>query len=268
MAKDEQANDGYMSVGELAKRMDTTVRTLQYYDKQGILIPSGESAGGRRLYSDADMVQLHQIQMLKSLGFSLDDIRERITTLETPIEVAQALEQQAASISAQIEGLREALHSVQTLREETLKMDKVDFARYADIVELLNRNTGLYWVVAMVGDKMLERMRALGLTGRVTADAVNHDWHQLNLIAAKYAIEGIAPDSAQGMAFAAKYWEMVTNFSGGDLSLLSEMQDFAKTSGSWTPEFRGAWDVAEPFISEALSAYFEGTGNPFEQTQS
>ena len=40
---------GYMTIGEVAKKMGITVRTLQYYDKEGVLPPSAESEGGRRL---------------------------------------------------------------------------------------------------------------------------------------------------------------------------------------------------------------------------
>ena len=45
----QKTNDGFMTVGELAARLGTTVRTLQYYDRLGLLPPSGESEGGRRL---------------------------------------------------------------------------------------------------------------------------------------------------------------------------------------------------------------------------
>ena len=41
-----------MTVGELATKIDVTVRTLQYYDKQGLLKPSEQSEGGRRLYTN------------------------------------------------------------------------------------------------------------------------------------------------------------------------------------------------------------------------
>ena len=75
MSKYKAIPEGYMTVGELAKKMDVTVRTLQYYDREGVLSPSAESAGGRRLYTDKDLVRLHQILSLKSLGFSLDDIK-------------------------------------------------------------------------------------------------------------------------------------------------------------------------------------------------
>ena len=51
------------------KKMGVTVRTLQYYDKEGLLSPSAESEGGRRLYTDKDLITLHQIISLKSLLF-------------------------------------------------------------------------------------------------------------------------------------------------------------------------------------------------------
>ena len=51
---------GYMTVGEVAKKMNTTVRTLQYYDREGLFSPSSESEGGRRLYTDKDLILLYQ----------------------------------------------------------------------------------------------------------------------------------------------------------------------------------------------------------------
>jgi len=68
-------NDKLFTVGETAKKMDVTVRTLQYYDKMNLLKPSEMSEGGRRLYTQKDMVKLHQVLSLKYLGFSLDEIK-------------------------------------------------------------------------------------------------------------------------------------------------------------------------------------------------
>lgn len=52
---------GYMTVGEVAQKMGVTVRTLQYYDREGLLTPSAISEGGRRLYTDRDLIQLLSI---------------------------------------------------------------------------------------------------------------------------------------------------------------------------------------------------------------
>ena len=37
MAKYRAIPQGFMTVGEAAKKMGVTVRTLQYYDKEGLL---------------------------------------------------------------------------------------------------------------------------------------------------------------------------------------------------------------------------------------
>ena len=62
MAKYRAIPQGFMTVGEVAKKMGVTVRTLQYYDKEGLLSPSAESEGGRRLYTDKDLIT-HSIRL-------------------------------------------------------------------------------------------------------------------------------------------------------------------------------------------------------------
>ena len=134
MAKYRAIPDGYMTIGEVAKKMRTTVRTLQYYDKEGLLSPSAESEGVRRLYTDKDLVTLHQILSLKSLGFSLDDIKCRLISLETPTDVATALTEQADSIREKKEQLTDSLTAIEQLKTEVLQMRTVSFKKYADII--------------------------------------------------------------------------------------------------------------------------------------
>jgi len=59
-----------MTIGEIAKKASVTVRALQYYDKEGLLQPSTESEGGRRLYTNKELVKLQQIPSLKQLGLT------------------------------------------------------------------------------------------------------------------------------------------------------------------------------------------------------
>ena len=53
------------TTGEMAKLCGVTVRTVQYYDARGILIPSELSEGGRRLYSEDDLKRLKVICFLR-----------------------------------------------------------------------------------------------------------------------------------------------------------------------------------------------------------
>ena len=109
MEKYKAIPQGYMTVGEVAKKMGVTVRTLQYYDKEGLFSPSAVSEGGRRLYTDKDLIKLQQILSLKHLGFSLDDIQNRLIPLDTPADVASVLAAQAKTLREQIKVLSESL---------------------------------------------------------------------------------------------------------------------------------------------------------------
>ena len=105
MTKYRVIPEGFMTVGQLANKIGITNRTLQYYDKEGLAFPSAESDGGRMLYTDKDLVKLHQILSFKSLDFSLKDIKVRLISLKTPDDVAKALTEQADVLRKKIEQL-------------------------------------------------------------------------------------------------------------------------------------------------------------------
>lgn len=63
-------------IGELSKRSGVSADTLRFYEKNGLLIPSGRSESGYRLYREDDLAQIHFILNAKSVGLSLDEIKE------------------------------------------------------------------------------------------------------------------------------------------------------------------------------------------------
>ncbi len=62
------------TVGEVANVASVSVRTLHHYDEIGLLVPSGRSQSGYRLYTDDDLAALQQVLFFKELGFGLADI--------------------------------------------------------------------------------------------------------------------------------------------------------------------------------------------------
>ena len=65
-----------MKINEAARLAGVTERTLRYYDRIGLLRPSGMTDGGYRLYDGAAMERLQQILFFRELGFPLAQIRE------------------------------------------------------------------------------------------------------------------------------------------------------------------------------------------------
>lgn len=80
--------DRTWSIGELASEFDTTLRTIRFYEDQGLLTP--ERAGTARVFHDRDRVRLQLILRGKRLGFTLTEIAHILGLYdETPGERGQ-----------------------------------------------------------------------------------------------------------------------------------------------------------------------------------
>ena len=64
----------HWKVGELAAHTGLSVRALHHYDEIGLLSPSARTPSGHRLYAHADVERLQQVQSLRSMGMSLDEV--------------------------------------------------------------------------------------------------------------------------------------------------------------------------------------------------
>ena len=65
-----------VQIGELAKRLGITTRTIRYYEEIGLMGPSERLGGGTRTYSKDDILRLKFILKLKELGISLKEMQE------------------------------------------------------------------------------------------------------------------------------------------------------------------------------------------------
>lgn len=64
------------TTGELAKKCNVSVRTIQYYDERGILVPTDLTEGGRRLFSEEDVATLETICFLRDLDIRYNEYRQ------------------------------------------------------------------------------------------------------------------------------------------------------------------------------------------------
>ena len=65
-----------MSIGEVAKHVGITTRTIRYYEDIGLLNSIKRVDSGRRIYTEIDIGRLKFIGRLKILGLSLDEMKE------------------------------------------------------------------------------------------------------------------------------------------------------------------------------------------------
>ncbi len=64
-------------IGDVAAATGLSLRTIRYYEEEG-LITASRTSGGQRWYTDEVIVYLKRIVELKNLGFSLGEIRKII----------------------------------------------------------------------------------------------------------------------------------------------------------------------------------------------
>jgi DNA-binding transcriptional MerR regulator len=82
------------TVNEVSKIAGISVRTLQYYDKIGLLPPSGFTDSGYRLYNEASLEKLQTILLFRELEFPLKEIKEIIGNPDFDKEKAVAVSYQ------------------------------------------------------------------------------------------------------------------------------------------------------------------------------
>ncbi len=265
MAKYRTIPQGFMTVGEVAKKMGVTVRTLQYYDKEGLLSPSAESEGGRRLYTDKDLITLHQIISLKSLGFSLGDIKERLISLETPIDVSNALTKQADDIRQKIEQLQASFSAIEQLKTEVLQMRTVNFKKYADIIVNLQMKNDSYYLIKRFDDDTLDHIRSKfdkesGLDFMDRFNRLSDEIVQLQK-------ENVPPESEKCQQVVKEYWSLIMEFTNGDMSMLPKLVEVGNIDTA-----TNAWEerqkIVNAYLEPALQVYFSRIGtNPFEEVK-
>ena len=113
-----------MTVNEVSKLTGVSIRTLQYYDKIGLLHPAEYTEAGYRLYDDAALETLQQILLFRELEFPLRDIKKIV---ESPdFDRSRALEQQIELLTLKKEHLENLIDLAKGLKLRGVRHLKFD----------------------------------------------------------------------------------------------------------------------------------------------
>jgi MerR family copper efflux transcriptional regulator len=102
-----------VQIGQVAERTGLSLRTIRFYEENGLVVPTARSEGGFRLYSEADVARLQVVKRMKPLGFTLEEMQELLALLHD-------LEHASAGRSELLDRLR-MFHEAATARVTTLR---------------------------------------------------------------------------------------------------------------------------------------------------
>jgi DNA-binding transcriptional MerR regulator len=107
-----------LTTGEMARCSNNTLRTVRFYEEEGILRPARRTDGGHRLFAKAELDRLMLVTDMRMAGLSLDDIKQILEVKQNAQCGSDAARQATRVINLRIEELREKVLVLTRLRED------------------------------------------------------------------------------------------------------------------------------------------------------
>jgi Cu(I)-responsive transcriptional regulator len=122
--------DGFLAIGELARRTDTKVETVRYYERIGLLAAPARTAGNYRAYGPEHLNRLSFIRRSRDLGFSLDQVRALLDLADQRDRSCEAVDAIAKEHRAEVD---RKIADLRALRRELDSM--IDQCRCGTVAE-------------------------------------------------------------------------------------------------------------------------------------
>ena len=200
---------------EFAKLTGVTVRTLQYYDRCGLLAPSQVTEAGHRLYERSDLVRLQQVLTLKWMGFSLKAIKAILDDPTYDLQTSLAI--QEAAIRNEVERLRTVADLIGRVQEQARQMtaETVDTEMIRAIIQQIVQTDPGRWIEEYFSEAARAGLqtRWLAYSPQQIAE-VEQAWAKLFEAFDQHLDD--PPDSPPVQKLAAEMNRLVEMFTGGD----------------------------------------------------
>ena len=131
------------TTGEIAKLCGVSVRTVQYYDDRGILIPSELSEGGRRLYSEDDLKRMHIICFLREAGLPINSISALFAEENPESIISILLDQQEEALREELSERQKKLELICSIKRELKEIDNFSVDSIGDIAQIVKEKKHL-----------------------------------------------------------------------------------------------------------------------------
>ncbi len=131
------------TTGEIAKLCGVSVRTVQYYDDRGILVPSELSDGGRRLYTEDDLKRMRVICFLREAGLPINSISALFAEKNPESIISLLLEQQEQVLREELSDCQAKLDLILGIKRELKEMESFSVESIGDIAHVMKQKNKL-----------------------------------------------------------------------------------------------------------------------------
>lgn len=236
---------------EFAKLAGVTVRALHHYDRLGLLKPKQRSTAGYRLYSARDFVRLEQIVVLKFLGMPLQQVKR---VLAAEVNLAEALRRQRQVLTEKRHQIDRAIQAISTAQQSFGANRTQDWRLLQIITQEMAMQNSTDWTKKYYSPEAQEKVEERKkLWSPELQERVSREWAQLFT-----DIEGAlgeSPASAKAQALAARWRNLLAEFTGGDPEIQKGLNKMWADQANWPDQRARSFQVkpeVQDFIMRAM----------------
>lgn len=242
------------STGEAARISGLTIRTLQHYDNIGVLPASGRTEGGRRYYTESDMLKLEHVVFYRGLGFSLEQIKGRLLGREMDESENNLLNTQKFILYNQVYSIQNSIAAIEGCQEIIGAGKTPPWSLLATFMQSLSAVDVAEWGDYEFSDEQTEIFKEHMPSLDDVMDFYN-TWKRLSIKAAAFHAAGVQPHEPIANALAKDWLDMADKATGGNEDHMGAYLKVDEQRDAWNPAERELIEKAEPFLNEAIRVY-------------
>ena len=123
-------SENSLSIGALSKATGTTVETIRWYERVGVLPAPARTSGNYRTYGAAHLERLSFVRRARDLGFSLDQVRDLLQLADDRSQSCDAVDRVARE---HLEEVERKIADLEALRREL--RDLIGQCRHGTVAE-------------------------------------------------------------------------------------------------------------------------------------
>lgn len=237
------------TVGDVSRMTGVSVRTLQYYDRIGLLKPSEYTQAGYRLYDDTAIEKLMYILLFRELEFPLKDIKR---IMDSPaFDKGKALDQQIELLNLKKEHIESLISLAAGIREigvDNMELGVFDKTKIKEYMEKAREQWGDTAAFAEFEAKS---------EGRTDEQQDSLSASLMAIFAQFGKIRDLGPESEEAQALAGKLQKYITdNYYTCTDEILAGLGSMYAAGGEFTENIdKAGGEGTARFASEAIEIF-------------
>lgn len=242
-------------VGELAEISGTTIRTIQYYDKIGLLKANRHENSKKRYYTKKDLIKLQQILFYKKLGVPLNNIKNYLSDIDNKEDVIKLLKRQSDTLFQKEMEIKMNIAIIEAITS-IISSNNVepDLDRMIELSLKLNKQTILEHSKVNYSKEVIDSFKDSDSRIKEMIE-IYWLWKKLILEAVFLKSGHVSIDSQQLYELGEKWFNFISLASSKENEMGNVFADGLSKSNEWPEEDLLLYNYCNDFIDEAYGYY-------------